>query len=152
MTNGAFLNADNGVFNGPLGRSLRSGAHTAHFSHLLHSTNLYYARFAMLALLACSTHKLTYSLCSLLHVTIELHEYVFTLWTRSMGTNAFIIFTRNTPLVFDEHLWFGNFWDLRMFVIYNCLWFTNVCDLRTFMIYERSWFTNDWAFVNCARA
>ena len=43
---GAFLVADNRVFNGPLGRSLRSFARTAHSAHSLRSAPLRYARFA----------------------------------------------------------------------------------------------------------
>ena len=46
MTQGAFLVRDNRILNGPLGRSLRSFARTAHSAHSLCSTPLRYARFA----------------------------------------------------------------------------------------------------------
>ena len=73
---GAFLVTDNRVLNKPLGRSLRSFAHTAHSAHSLHSAPLRYARFAR-----------------------SEYEYVFTLLSRFTGTNALFVFTRNTPLL-----------------------------------------------------
>ena len=51
-----------------------------------------------LRLLACSVHGLAHSLCSLPRGTVKILEYVFTLLSRFMGSNAFFIFTRNTPL------------------------------------------------------
>ena len=54
-------------------------------------------RLAMLALLACSIHRLAHSLRSLPRGTVEIFEYVHTLLTYYTGTNAFFIFTRNTP-------------------------------------------------------
>ena len=50
-----------------------------------------------LRLLACSVHGLAHSLCSLPRGTVKILEYVFTLLSRFMGSNAFFIFTRNTP-------------------------------------------------------
>ena len=49
------------------------------------------------ALPARSVHGLAHSLRSLPRGTVEIHESVFTLRTRSMGTNAIIVVTRNTP-------------------------------------------------------
>ena len=93
-TKGAFLVRDNRVLNGPLNRSLRSFARTAHSAHSLPSL-----RFATLASLAHSVHGLAHSLRSLPRGTVEILEYVFTLLSRSTGTNAFLVVTRNTPLV-----------------------------------------------------
>ena len=56
-------------------------------------------RFTVLALLACFVHKLAHSLGSLPRGTVEILEHVFTLLSRSTGTNAFFVFTGNTPLV-----------------------------------------------------
>merc|ERR1711931_262406 len=56
-------------------------------------------RFATLASLACSVHGLAHSLCSLPRGTVEILEYVFTLLSRFTGSNAFFIFTRNTPTI-----------------------------------------------------
>ena len=84
MCLGAFLVKDDRVLKGPLGRSLRSFARTAHSAAL---------RFA---LLARSIHGLAHSLCSLPRGTVENLEYVFTLLSRFTGTNAFFIVTRNT--------------------------------------------------------
>ena len=56
-------------------------------------------RFAMLALLARSVHRLAHSLRSLPRGRVEILEYVFTLRTRSMGINAIVAVTGNTPLV-----------------------------------------------------
>ena len=69
-TMGASIVRDNRVFNRPLGR-----------------------------LLGPLTRSLAHSLCSFPHETVEIHEYVFTLKTRSTGTNAFLVITRNTPYV-----------------------------------------------------
>ena len=44
-----------------------------------------------------SVHGLAHSLRSLPRGTVEILEYVFTLLSRFTGTNAFFIFTRNTP-------------------------------------------------------
>ena len=65
---------DNRVLNGPLGRSLRSFARTAHSAHSLRSAPLRYACFAMLASLARSVHGLAHSLRSLPRGTVEIHE------------------------------------------------------------------------------
>lgn len=89
---GAFLVTDDRVFNGPLGHSLRSFARTSHSAHSLRSALLHYASG-----LTCSVHGLAHSLCSLPRGTVEIFEYMFTLWSRFTGTNAFFIFTRNTP-------------------------------------------------------
>ena len=51
----------------------------------------------MLALLTRSVHGLAHSLRSLPRETVEILEYVFTLLSRFMGTNAFLALTRNTP-------------------------------------------------------
>ena len=51
----------------------------------------------MLALLARFVHGLAHSLRSLPRGTVEIIEYVFTLLSPSTGTNAFFLFTRNTP-------------------------------------------------------
>ena len=85
---GAFLVKDDRVLKGPLGRSLRSFTRTAHSAHSLCS-----------ATLASSVHGLAHSLCSLPCRTVEILEYVFTLLSRFMGTNAFLVLTRNTTLV-----------------------------------------------------
>jgi len=77
---GAFLVKDDRVSKGPLGRSLCSFARTAHS-----------------ATLARSVHGLAHSLRSLPRRTVEILEYVFTLLSRFTGSNAFFIFTRNTP-------------------------------------------------------
>ena len=63
---GAVLVTDNRVFNGPLGRSLRSFARTAHSAHSLRSAPLRYARFATLASL-CSLRSLAPFTGSLTH-------------------------------------------------------------------------------------
>ena len=55
-------------------------------------------RFATLASLARSVHELAHSLCSLPHGMVKIHESVFMLRSRSKGTNAFVVVTRNTPL------------------------------------------------------
>ena len=84
-----FLVTDNRVFNGPLGRSL----HSAHSAHSLRC-----ARFARS--FAPFTGTLThFAVRSLSRGTVEIPEYVFTLKTRSTGTIAFFIFTRNTPYI-----------------------------------------------------
>ena len=54
-------------------------------------------RFATLASLARSVHGLAHSLCLLPCGTVEIFEYEFTLLSRFTGTNAFFVFTRNTP-------------------------------------------------------
>ena len=87
---GVFLVTDDLVLNGPLGRSLRLFARAAHSAHSLCSAPLRYAR---------SVHGLAHSLRSLPCGTVEILEYVFTLLSRFTGTNAFFIFTRNTPYV-----------------------------------------------------
>ena len=69
-----FLVTDNRVFNGPLGRSLRSFARTAHSAHSLHS-----ARFA---------HSLRSWARSLPRGTVEILEYVFMPYTRSKERNG----------------------------------------------------------------
>ena len=51
----------------------------------------------MLASLARFVHGLAHSLRSLPRGTVENVEYVSTLSSRFTGTNAFFIFTRNTP-------------------------------------------------------
>ena len=86
LTKGAFLVRDNRVFNGPLRRLLRSFARTTHS-----------IRSATLVLLARSIQGLAHSLHSLPCGTFEILEYLFTLLSRFTGTNAFFIFTRNTP-------------------------------------------------------
>ena len=53
----------------------------------------------MLALLARSVHGLAHSLRSLPRGTVEIHETVFTLKSRTMGTNVIFVITRNTPKV-----------------------------------------------------
>ena len=70
---GPVSSRDNRVFNGPLGRSLRSFARTAHSlrNAPLRSAAL---RFATLALLARSVHGLAHSLGSLPCGTVEIHE------------------------------------------------------------------------------
>ena len=65
-----------------------SFARAAHYTHSLCR--------ATLALLACSIHRLTHSLRSLPRGTVKILKNVFTLRTRFMGTNAFLIITRNT--------------------------------------------------------
>ena len=78
---GAFLVTDNRVFNGPLGRSLRSLL--APLTPLTRSAALCFATLASLARslhgLARSHHGLAHSLRSLPRGTVEIHEYVFTL-------------------------------------------------------------------------
>ena len=83
---------DNRVLKGPLGRSLRSFARTAHSAHSLRS--------AMLASLARSVHGLAHSLRSLPRGTVDIHESVFTLKTRFTGTIEILVVTRNTPHFF----------------------------------------------------
>ena len=61
----------NHIFNRPLGRSLRSFAHTTHSPHSLHSA---------------AFHSQAHSLCSLPRGMVEIHEYVFTLKTRFIET------------------------------------------------------------------
>ena len=61
---------DNRVLKGPLDRSLRSFARTAHSAHSLRSAPLQYA---------CSVHGLAHLLRSLPRGTVEILEYVFTL-------------------------------------------------------------------------
>ena len=78
VTKGAFLVKDDRVLKGPLGCSLRSFARTAHS-------------------LAHSVQGLAHSLRSLPSATVENLEYVFTLLSRFMGGNAFLVITRNTP-------------------------------------------------------
>ena len=51
----------------------------------------------ILSSLAQSVYELGHSLSSLPCGTIEIHEYVFTLWTRFTGTNTFWVVSRNTP-------------------------------------------------------
>ena len=94
---GPVSSRDNRVFNGPLGRSLRSFARTAHSAHSLRSAPLRYARFATLASLARSIHGLAHSLRSLPRGTVEIHESVFMLKSRFMGTIEILVVTRNTP-------------------------------------------------------
>jgi len=94
---GPVSSRDNRVFNGPLGRSLRSFARTAHSAHSLRSAPLRYARFATLASLARSVHGLAHSLRSLPRGTVVIHEYVFTLKSCFTGTNAILVVTGNTP-------------------------------------------------------
>ena len=96
---GTFLVTDNRVLNGPLGRSLRSFARTAHSAHSLRSALLRYAHLATLTSLARSVHGLAHSLRSLPRGTVEILKYVFTLLLRLTGTNAFFVFTRNTPFL-----------------------------------------------------
>ena len=79
---------DNRVLNRPLGRSLRSFARTAHSAHSLRSASLAHA-----------IHGLAHSLRSLPRGTVEILEYMLTLRTRSMGINAIVVVTRNTPEV-----------------------------------------------------
>ena len=86
---GAFLVKEDRVLKGPLGSSLRSFARTAHSAHSLRNTTL--------ASLARSVHGLAHSHCSLPRRTVEILGNVFMLKPRSMGTNAFLIFTRNLP-------------------------------------------------------
>ena len=50
--------------------------------------------------LAPFTGWLAHSLCSLPRGTVEIHESVFTLKTRSTGTNMFDVVTRNTPVLY----------------------------------------------------
>ena len=79
---------DNRVFNGPLGRSLRSFARTA-----------LSLRSASLALFtgARSIHGLARSLRSLPRGTVEIHEYVFKLKSRFTGTIEVFVVSRDTP-------------------------------------------------------
>ena len=77
---GAFLVTDNRVFNGPLSCLLPSFARTAHSAHLQR-----YACFA------CLHSHFAHSLVG------QLNLYMFTLYLRFTGTNAFFIFTGNTP-------------------------------------------------------
>ena len=77
---------DNRVLNGPLGRSLRSFARTAHCAHSLHSAPLRYAR-----LLRSQARSLP---CG----TVEIHESVFTLKSRFTGTIEILVVARNTPI------------------------------------------------------
>ena len=56
-------------------------------------------RFATLASLARSVHGLAHSLRSLPRGTVEIHESVFMLRSRSKETNAIVVITRNTPSV-----------------------------------------------------
>ena len=67
---------------------------------LTHSAAL---RFATLVSLARYVHGLAHSLCSLPRGTVEILEYVFTLLSRFTGSNAFFIFTRNTPILQVSH-------------------------------------------------
>ena len=90
---GPVSTCDNRVLKGPLGRLLRLFARTA---HLLRSAPLRYAH---------STHSilgLAHSLRSLPRGTVEIHESVFMLRSRSKETNAIVVVTRNTPLVAPE--------------------------------------------------
>ena len=54
-------------------------------------------RFATLASLARSVHGLAHSLRSFPRGTVEIHESVFMLKSRTMGTNVIFVITRNTP-------------------------------------------------------
>ena len=56
-------------------------------------------RFATLALLARSIYGLAHSLRLLPCGTVEILECVFILLSRFTETNAFLAFTRNTPLL-----------------------------------------------------
>ena len=103
---GAFLVTDNRVFNGPLGRLLCSFARTAHSADSLHSAPL----CSLAHSLSCFARLLHLRARSLTLITpswdIEIHECVFTLWTRFRGRNAFLVVSRNTPLR-------DSFWRLR---------------------------------------
>ena len=89
MSEGAFLVKDDCVLKGPLGRSLRWFARTAHSAHSLRS--------ATLASLARSVHGLAHSLRSLPRGTVEIHESVFTLKSCFTGTIEILVVTRNEP-------------------------------------------------------
>ena len=91
---GAFQVKDDRVLKGPLGRSLRSFARTAHSAHSLRSAPLR------------SVHRLAHSLRSLPRGTVEILEYVFTLLSRFTGTNTFLALTRNTLnfMNFNHHM------------------------------------------------
>ena len=101
---------DNRVLKGPLGRSLRSFARTAHSAHSLRSALLCYARFARS--LRSQAHSLTSRTPSR---TVEIHEYVFALKTQYTGTIEILVVSRNRPLVrriytilrVDEDEWGG---------------------------------------------
>ena len=88
-TKGAFQVTDNRVLNGPNGRSLHLFARTAHSVYLLCS--IYYASFARLF------HARAGLLHSILSGMIEFIEYVFTLYTCSTETIAFVAISRGTP-------------------------------------------------------
>ena len=70
------------------------------FVHSHHS--LASQRYASHASLAHSVHGVAQSLHFLPCGTVEILKYVFTLWSRFTGTNAFFIFTRNTPWVNNQ--------------------------------------------------
>ena len=82
----------------------------AHFAMLALLCSLRYARFASLhslcfatlTSLAHSIHGLAHSLRSLPRGTFEIHEYVFTLWSRFMGTSEILVISRNTPRVLNR--------------------------------------------------
>ena len=93
---GSVSTRDNRVFNGPLGRSLRSFTRTSHSAHSLRSAPL---RFAPLSSIARSIHGLTHSHHSLPRGTVEIREYVFTLKTSSTGTIDIFVISRNTPMI-----------------------------------------------------
>ena len=80
-------------FNGPLGRSQRSLARTAHSAHLLHSAPLCYARLL---------HSRARSLTSLTCGRVADLVYVFTLKTRSTEANAFSSSIEIHPQKMDE--------------------------------------------------
>ena len=79
------------IFEGPLGRSLHLIARTAHSTHWLHIALLCYACFAR------SLHSQACLFTSLTPLWNG-PECAFTLKTRTAGTNAFFVVTRNTPL------------------------------------------------------
>jgi len=78
LTCGAFLVKDDRVLKGPLGRSLRSFACTAHSAHSLCSAPLCYARFATLASLwtLCSLALFTGSLTHFAHSLMGQLEFL----------------------------------------------------------------------------
>ena len=101
---GSVCTCDNRIFIGPLGRSLRSFACTAQSAHSLRSAPLCYARFArLLRSRACSlTHFAHFLPCGM----VEIHEYVFILWSRFTGRNAFLVVCRNAPKIEESlFLW-----------------------------------------------
>ena len=105
---GAFLVRDNRVFNGPLGRSLRSFVRTAHSAHLLRNAHSLMGQLKLISM--CShcdraqweetgflIHALTYGGGSVIITTqICMMKYMFLLTARNAIVPVDRVFSVNT--------------------------------------------------------